>query len=85
MVTTHGGSALSNLFGLCGVVHFYGGEVPAEAGYRPGPCVELELEAYPDAMFAEMSDDGTVGMDDLTYWIRVLSRYVDLVPEDRRY
>lgn len=78
------GSVLSVLGGTCDVLHDQGGDIPASAGYSPGACGP-DLESYPASMFVELTEDGHVSVGDLEYWARVLDRFADLVPEDRRY
>lgn len=78
------GSVLSNLGGLCDVVHSNGGAIPLEVEYRPAVS-GADLEDYPSSEFSEMLHDGCMSMADCEYWIQVLDRYADLVPEDRRY
>lgn len=78
------GSALSVGFAACGILHHTGGDIPAGVDYSPG-MGGLDEESYPDSIFLEMLDDGTVTHGDLAYWARVIDRFLDLVPEDRRY
>jgi hypothetical protein len=78
------GSALSVGFGTCEVLHFTGGDVPAEVDYSPG-MGGLDEESYPDAMYLELLDTGVVSHADLAYWARVISRYLGLAPEDQKY
>ena len=78
------GSALSVGFATCEILHHTGGDVPAEVDYRPG-LGGLDEESYPDSVFLELLDNGQISHDDLAYWARVISRFLDLVPEDQRY
>jgi hypothetical protein len=78
------GSAMSNGFGLCDVLYWTGGNVPTEIDYRPGIGGPDE-ESYPDSVFLELSDNGTITQGDLAYWARVINRFFDLVPESDRY
>ncbi len=78
------GSALSNGFAVCDVLTYVGGEVPAECGYRPSP-LGVDGNDYPESMFCELYEDGTIDDDDLAYWARVLVRYTAMIPEDERY
>jgi hypothetical protein len=79
------GSAISPAFDLCELLHWHLEEdVPAEAQFSPGLGVP-DFEDYPQAEYVEMLDEGTITPDDLKYWVRVLSRYLDNVPEDRKY
>lgn len=80
------GSALSNLGGVCDVLAWTDNEemIPESAGYRPG-AGGPDVTDYPAAMFAEMWKAELIDAESLAYWARVLSRYADLVPEDRRY
>ena len=77
------GSVLSSLGGVCDVLHTLDGNIPASAGYSPG--TGPDLSDYPAAMYVELLNDGAVSLHDLEYWARVLDRFADLVPEDRRY
>lgn len=78
-------SALSNFFGLCSILHLNGGHIPADAQYKPGPCVADEATEYPDSMYAEMLDDGEITLSDMTFWVEALVRFCARVPEDRKY
>ena len=79
------GSALSVGFAACEVLHWCTNvDVPAEVDYSAGAFGPDE-ESYPDAMFLELLDGGIVTAGDLAYWARVVSRFVRLLPEDRRY
>ncbi len=78
------GSTLSALGGICDVLYLNGAATPTSAGYVPamgGP----DVTDYPASMFAEMLEDRTTDLRSLFYFARVLSRFADLVPEDRRY
>lgn len=80
------GSVLSALGGICDVLHAtdHADRIPASAGYRPsvfGP----DLQDYPASMFAALLTAEHISVDALAYWARVLDRFADLVPEDRRY
>jgi hypothetical protein len=77
------GSAQSALGGACDVLCDHGGDIPASAGYSPG--IGPDLESYPAAEYVELTEAGHVSVGDLEYWARVLDRFADLVPEDRRY
>ena len=77
------GSVLSALGGTCDMLWFHGGDIPESTGYSPALC--QSIDDYPAAMFDEMHDAGHIRLGDLEYWTRVLDRFADLVPEDRRY
>lgn len=79
------GSALSVGFAACEILRYHGADIPAGVDYQPSPMGAPDFESYPDAAFLELLDDGVVEIDDLTYWARVMDRFLDLVPEDRRY
>lgn len=80
------GSALSNLGGIADVLTDagHGDRVPADAGYSPGPFGP-DVDEYPAAVFADLLHAGQTDADALAYWARVLNRYADIVPDDRRY
>lgn len=80
------GSAPSALGGLCDVLHHLGEEdlIPASAGYRPG-LFGPPVDEYPAESLLFLYRHGYVDLDALAYFARVLDRYADLVPEDRRY
>lgn len=79
------GSALSVGFATCEILHYHGGEIPADVAYQPSPMGAPDFDSYPDTAFLELLDGGVIELDDLTYWARVIDRFLDLVPEDQRY
>lgn len=80
------GTALMALGGMCDVLTSVGEDalIPESAGYRPA-AGGVDLDDYPTAMYYELFGDEVITPDALGYWVRVLDRYADLVPEDRRY
>lgn len=78
------GSALSALGGVCDVLYAFGGDIPTSASYSPG-MGGPDLGDYPAAEYYELTEAGHASVGDLEYWARVLDRFADLVPEDRRY
>lgn len=80
------GSALANLGGVCDVLTYQGRPdlIPDSAGYGPGASGP-DVVDYPAAEFLGLFEHEHVTADDLGYWARVLDRYADNVPDDRRY
>lgn len=80
------GSALANLGGIADVLTHNGAEdlIPDSAGYQPPPG-GVDLDSYPAAMYEEMLNEDETDIEALAYWARVLDRYADIVPENRRY
>lgn len=80
------GSALANLGGLCDLLWYMGADdlIPASAGYSPGMGGPAVLD-YPASIYVEMWQDGHITAEDAAYWVHVLDRYADTVPESERY
>lgn len=79
------GSTLMALGGVCDALQVSDSDaIPASAGYSPG-MGGPSLEDYPASLFVELLDDQLINVAALAYWARVLDRFADLVPEDRRY
>jgi len=80
------GSALSALGGICDVLYHLHKDhlIPDDAGYWPG-AGGPDVTDYPAAMFLELLEQGLTTFEALAYWARVLSRFADIVPDDRRY
>lgn len=65
--------------GLCDVLWHIGAsdEIPDEMGYSPG-IGGPDVKSYPAETILEGFESGDYGTEDMTYYCRVLSRYLDL-------
>jgi hypothetical protein len=79
------GSAIEAAFQLCELAHFFRLDIPSEAEFQNNGHVLNAEEDFLAWTLREMWQHQMFTVDDLSYWIRVLVRYVDLLPEDRKY
>jgi hypothetical protein len=80
------GDGLMALGGLCDVLTHVGegARIPETADYFPG-VLGLDLSEYPASEFLDSLRAGVIDVEAMGYFARVLDRYLDLVPADRRY
>lgn len=74
------GNVMSHLFGIATAVYAVNGEIWEE--FHPSPYVEMApetLDEWPDAEYGAMLQNGTIDVERLHHFYRVLLRYARLL------